>query len=75
MRNCQPGQVLAKAKHNASVSSARWDITLTDGGIETRIIYEFKRQIGDFEALHRRFGEGCDQQDGVIVPGQKMLQF
>jgi S-methylmethionine-dependent homocysteine/selenocysteine methylase len=26
------------------------DITLTDGGIETRIIYEFKRQIGDFEA-------------------------
>ena len=26
------------------------DITLTDGGIETRIIYEFKRSIGDFEA-------------------------
>ena len=26
------------------------DITLTDGGLETRIIYEFKRQIGDFEA-------------------------
>jgi len=26
------------------------DITLTDGGIETRIIYEFKRAIGDFEA-------------------------
>ena len=26
------------------------DITLADGGIETRIIYEFKRQIGDFEA-------------------------
>jgi S-methylmethionine-dependent homocysteine/selenocysteine methylase len=26
------------------------DITLTDGGIETRIIYEFKRPIGDFEA-------------------------
>jgi homocysteine S-methyltransferase len=26
------------------------DITLTGGGIETRIIYEFKRQIGDFEA-------------------------
>jgi S-methylmethionine-dependent homocysteine/selenocysteine methylase len=26
------------------------DITLTDGGIETRLIYEFKRAIGDFEA-------------------------
>lgn len=26
------------------------DLTLTDGGIETRIIYEFKRPIGDFEA-------------------------
>ena len=26
------------------------DITLTDGGIETRISYEFKRLIGDFEA-------------------------
>lgn len=26
------------------------DITLTDGGIETRIVYEFKRSIGDFEA-------------------------
>jgi S-methylmethionine-dependent homocysteine/selenocysteine methylase len=26
------------------------DITLTGGGIETRIIYEFKRPIGDFEA-------------------------
>ena len=26
------------------------NITLADGGIETRIIYEFKRQIGDFEA-------------------------
>jgi hypothetical protein len=26
------------------------DIILTDGGIETRIIYEFKRPIGDFEA-------------------------
>lgn len=26
------------------------DITLTDGGLETRIIYEFKRPIGDFEA-------------------------
>jgi S-methylmethionine-dependent homocysteine/selenocysteine methylase len=26
------------------------EITLTDGGIETRIIYEFKRAIGDFEA-------------------------
>jgi S-methylmethionine-dependent homocysteine/selenocysteine methylase len=26
------------------------DITLTGGGIETRIIFEFKRQIGDFEA-------------------------
>jgi S-methylmethionine-dependent homocysteine/selenocysteine methylase len=27
------------------------DLTLTDGGIETRIIYEFKRPIGDFEAF------------------------
>jgi hypothetical protein len=26
------------------------DITLTDGGIETRVIYEFKRPIGNFEA-------------------------
>ncbi len=26
------------------------DVTLTDGGIETRIIYQFKRAIGDFEA-------------------------
>ena len=26
------------------------DVTLTDGGIETRIICEFKRPIGDFEA-------------------------
>jgi hypothetical protein len=26
------------------------DVTLTDDGIETRIIYEFKRPIGDFEA-------------------------
>jgi S-methylmethionine-dependent homocysteine/selenocysteine methylase len=26
------------------------DMTLTDGGIETRIIYEFRRPIGDFEA-------------------------
>jgi hypothetical protein len=26
------------------------DIVLAGGGIETRIIYEFKRPIGDFEA-------------------------
>ena len=26
------------------------DVTLTDGGIGKRIIYEFKRPIGDFEA-------------------------
>ena len=26
------------------------DITLTDGGIETWIIYEFKHPIDDFEA-------------------------
>src|SRR6266513_825284 len=26
------------------------DITLTDGGIETRIVYDFKHPIGDFEA-------------------------
>ena len=26
------------------------DVTLTDGGIETQIIFEFKRPIGDFEA-------------------------
>ena len=25
------------------------EITLTDGGIEMRIIYEFRRSIGDFE--------------------------
>jgi hypothetical protein len=26
-------------------------ITLTDGGVETRIIYEFKHSIGDFESF------------------------
>ncbi len=26
-------------------------ITLTDGGIESRIIYEFKHSIGDFESF------------------------
>lgn len=26
-------------------------ITLTDGGIETRIIYEFEHLIGDFESF------------------------
>jgi len=26
------------------------DVAVTDGGIETRIVYEFKRSIGDFEA-------------------------
>jgi len=26
-------------------------ITLVDGGIETRIIYEFKHSIGDFESF------------------------
>jgi hypothetical protein len=26
-------------------------ITLADGGIETRIIYEFKHAIGDFESF------------------------
>jgi hypothetical protein len=34
-------------------------ITLTDGGIETRIIYEFKHSIGDFESIRiaaRRVG-------------------
>jgi hypothetical protein len=37
------------------------DITLADGGIETRIIYEFKHQIGDFEAyklLENEAGRG-----------------
>jgi len=34
------------------------DITLTDGGLETRIIYEFKRQIGDFEAYKLLEDEG-----------------
>jgi homocysteine S-methyltransferase len=33
------------------------DVTLTDGGIETRIIYEFKRPIGDFEAYQLRADE------------------
>jgi S-methylmethionine-dependent homocysteine/selenocysteine methylase len=32
------------------------DITLAGGGIETRIIYEFKRPIGDFEA-YRLLGD------------------
>ncbi len=37
------------------------DVTLTDGGIETRIIYEFKRPIGDFEAYKLLADEaGCD---------------
>jgi hypothetical protein len=31
-------------------SMARWTLQLTDGGIETRIIYEFKRPIGGFKA-------------------------
>ena len=35
----------AKAKHDSSVEDS-----LADGGIETRIIYEFKCPIGDFEA-------------------------
>ena len=40
---------------------AEMDITLTDGGIETRIIYEFKRAIGDFEAYKLLADEaGCD---------------
>ena len=34
------------------------DITLTDDGLETRIIYEFKRQIGDFEAYKLLEDEG-----------------
>jgi hypothetical protein len=37
-------------KAKAHASGQRRDVTLTDGGIETRIIYEFKRPIGDFEA-------------------------
>jgi S-methylmethionine-dependent homocysteine/selenocysteine methylase len=37
------------------------DITLTGGGIETRIIYEFKRAIGNFEAYKLLADEaGCD---------------
>jgi hypothetical protein len=37
------------------------DMTLTDGGIETRIIYEFRRTIGDFEAYKLLADEaGCD---------------
>jgi hypothetical protein len=37
------------------------DMTLTDGGIETRIIYEFRRPIGDFEAYKLLADEAdCD---------------
>ena len=36
-------------------------ITLTDGGIETRIIYEFKYAIDDFESFELLEDEsGCD---------------
>ena len=44
-----PPRVFAKAKGTRAFNGAM-DVTLTDGGIETRIIYEFKRPIGDFEA-------------------------
>jgi hypothetical protein len=37
------------------------DVTFTDGGIETRIIYEFKHQIGDFEA-YKLLENGTDER-------------
>jgi S-methylmethionine-dependent homocysteine/selenocysteine methylase len=49
MRNFRARRVFAKAKRPASVQWCDGCYT-TDGGIETRIIYEFKRPIGDFEA-------------------------
>jgi hypothetical protein len=47
MRNFETALAFA---NDTSVFNGGMDITLTDGGIETRIIYEFKRPIGDFEA-------------------------
>ena len=40
-------------------------ITLTDGGIETRIIYEFKHPIGDFESF-----ELLEDESGRNILGQ-----
>jgi S-methylmethionine-dependent homocysteine/selenocysteine methylase len=40
-------------------------ITLTDGGIETRIIYEFKHAIGDFESF-----ELLEDESGRNILGQ-----
>jgi hypothetical protein len=48
MRNSQTVLAFAKAKHDTSVSMAR----CTDRGIETWIIYKFRRPIGDFEAYN-----------------------
>ncbi len=49
MRNAQAAQRLQRQRRTRAFNNAM-DITLTDGGIETRIIYDFKRPIGDFEA-------------------------
>ena len=46
---CQPARCLQRQSIRERFIGAM-DITLTDGGIETRIIYEFKCLIGDFEA-------------------------
>ena len=46
--NCRPQLVVCKGKASCQLAIAM-KITLTDGGIETRIIYEFKHLIGDFD--------------------------
>ena len=44
------------------------DVTLTDGGIETRIIYEFKRPIGDFEAYQLLADEAGPRYSPAHLP-------
>jgi len=57
----------AKAKHDSSVEW-RWDITQTDGGIEARIIYEFKCPIGDFEGYKLLRNEAARDTLRRILP-------
>jgi hypothetical protein len=42
--------VCLQRRRGARAFNCAKDVILTDGGIETRIIYEFKRPIGEFEA-------------------------
>ena len=49
MRNFRAAACLQRRRRTRALNGAM-DVTLTDGGIGKRIIYEFKRPIGDFEA-------------------------